>query len=163
MDSFRKEDNEENEKVVDEGKKQIKDVFDDLRQILKENSDPEKIKENLTNAKDNVLNIVDTTRKKAVEVSNSDNFKQTIDASKDLIEGATGLIVDGFKTTTDILMSNDKIADLVDKADKRLDIVRESEGLKKGVDAAEELTDKFNKAVFGGIQKFFDKKDEGSE
>ena len=73
------------------------------------------------------------------------------------------MIVDGFKTTTDILMSNDKIADLVDKADKRLDIVRESEGLKKGVDAAEELTDKFNKAVFGGIQKFFDKKDEGSE
>ena len=163
LDSFREEDNKENEQVVDEGKKQIKDVFDDLRQILKENSDPEKIKENLTNAKDNVLNIVDTTRKKAVEVSNSDNFKQTIDASKDLIEGATGLIVDGFKTTTDILMSNDKIADLVDKADKRLDIVRESEGLKKGVDAAEELTDKFNKAVFGGIQKFFDKKDEGSE
>ncbi|MEE1354514.1 MAG: hypothetical protein UHB90_02220, partial [Absicoccus porci] len=57
LDSFREEDNEENEKVVDEGKKQIKDVFDDLRQILKENSDPEKIKENLTNAKDNALNI----------------------------------------------------------------------------------------------------------
>lgn len=160
LEAFHEENNEENEKVVDEGKKQIKDIFADLRQVLKENSEPEKIKENINKAKENVVNTINTTRDKAVEVSNSDSFKQAIDGGKDLIEGTTGLIADGFKAAGDILMSNESIANLVGKADKHLDVVRDSEGLKKGLDAAEEITNKLNKAVFGNLQKFFEKKDD---
>ena len=68
------------------------------------------------------------------------------------------MISDGFKAGADLLMSNDNIADFVNKANARLDVLRDSEGLKKGVDAAEELTSKVNQSVFGAIQKFFDKK-----
>ena len=68
------------------------------------------------------------------------------------------MISDGFKAGADLLMSNDNIADFVNKANARLDVLHDSEGLKKGVDAAEELTNKVNQSVFGAIQKFFDKK-----
>lgn len=159
LDALREENNSENEKVVEDAKKKLSDIFDELREMIKDNSDPEKIKENFVTSKEKVIDLLSSTRQKVVEVSNSDNFKQTVDAGKDFLEGAGGLISDGFKAGADLLMSNDNIADLVNKANSHLDILRDSEGLKKGVDAAEELTSKVNQAVFGGLQKFFDKKD----
>lgn len=158
LDALREDNNSENQKVVDDAQKKLSDIFEDLRNVIRDNSDPEKIKENFNNSRENVLDILENTRKKAVEVSNSDNFKQTIDAGKDFLEGAGGMISDGFKAGADLLMSNDNIADFVNKANARLDVLRDSEGLKKGVDAAEELTNKVNQSVFGAIQKFFDKK-----
>ena len=146
LNALREDNNSENQKVVDDAQKKLSDIFEDLRNVIQDNSDPEKIKENFNNSREKVLDILENTRKKAVEVSNSDNFKQTIDAGKDFLEGAG------------LLMSNDNIADFVNKANARLDVLRDSEGLKKGVDAAEELTNKVNQSVFGAIQKFFDKK-----
>lgn len=158
LDALREDNNSENQKVVDDAQKKLSDIFEDLRNVIQDNSDPEKIKENFNNSREKVLDILENTRKKAVEVSNSDNFKQTIDAGKDFLEGVGGMISDGFKAGADLLMSNDNIADFVNKANARLDVLRDSEGLKKGFDAAEELTNKVNQSVFGAIQKFFDKK-----
>ncbi len=159
LDALREENNNENEKVVEDAEKKLSDIIEELRQKIRENSDPEKIKENMSKSHEKVKELLETTREKAIEVSNSDHFKQTIDASKDLLEGATGMIGDGLKAGADLLKTNENVADLLDKANSRLDVLRESEGLKKGVDAAEEITNKVNDAIFSGFKKFFDKKD----
>lgn len=163
IDELREEGNEENEKIVDDAQDKIKGIFDDLRTWVKENSDPETIKEKMNASKDEIIRILEVTKEKAIEVSNSDHFKQTVEAGKSLVEGSAGLIADGFKAGADLLMSNENIADLVNKADSKLDVLRESEGLQKTVDAAEELTGKVNEALFGGLRKFFEKKADGED
>lgn len=163
LDALREENNTENEKVVEDAKKKLSDIFEELSDLIKENSDPDKIKENLSMTRSKVVEVLQTTKDKVIEVSNSEHFQQTVDAGKDLLEGSVGLISDGFKAGADLLMSNDNISDLVNKANARLDVLRDSDGLKKGVDAAEQLTNKMNKAVFGGLQKFFDGKKEDDD
>ena len=75
LDALREENNSENEKVVEDAKKKLSDIFDELREMIKDNSDPEKIKENFVTSKEKVIDLLSSTRLKAVEVSNSDNFK----------------------------------------------------------------------------------------
>lgn len=163
LEELREEGNDENEKVIDDARKSLDKIFKDLKNWTKENSDPEKIKATFGKAKDDVSKVLENARKKAVEVSNSDNFKKTIDSSKDFLEGAGGLIADGFKATADFLMQNDKVNEFVGKADEKLNTLRDSEGLKRGVDAAEELSNKVNSAIFGGLKNFFDKDKENEE
>lgn len=160
IEDLREEGNPENEKVIDDAEKKVKGIFEDLRTWMKENSDPEKIKDQMNATKEDILDTLKTTRQKVLDVSNSDNFKKTVEAGKDLIEGSAGLIADGFKAGADILMSNENIAKVINKADKHLDTLRESEGLQSAVDAAEELTEKVNDALFGTLHRFFTKNDE---
>ena len=94
-----------------------------------------------------------------MEISNSEQFKNTVSAGKDFLIGAGVLIGDGIKAGADALMKNDNIKNFVNTADEKLDVLRESEGLKNAVDSAEQITQKVGDAVFSGIRKFLDKKD----
>ena len=42
-------------------------------------------------------NILSSTKDKVVEVSESEQFKQTVSAGKEFLQGTAGLVVDGFK------------------------------------------------------------------
>ena len=156
LETLREENNEENQKVVDDAKKKIEDIFADLKTWIKENSDPEKVK-------DDAVDILKTTKDKAVELSQSEQFKTTLTAGKDFLVGAGGMLADGLKAGADILMRNEQIKKVVDQADEKLDVLRESESLRNAVDTAEEVTGKVTEAVFGGIKKFFDKEANRSE
>lgn len=163
LETLREENNEENQKVVDDAKKKIEDIFADLKTWIKENSDPEKVKEAVNKAKDDAVDILKTTKDKAVELSQSEQFKTTLTAGKDFLVGAGGMLADGLKAGADILMRNEQIKKIVDQADEKLDVLRESESLRNAVDTAEEVTGKVTEAVFGGIKKFFDKEANRSE
>ena len=126
-------------------------------------NDPEKVKEAVNKAKDDAVDILKTTKDKAVELSQSEQFKTTLTAGKDFLVGAGGMLADGLKAGADILMRNEQIKKVVDQADEKLDVLRESESLRNAVDTAEEVTGKVTEAVFGGIKKFFDKEANRSE
>ena len=126
----------------------IEDIFADLKTWIKENSDPEKVKEAVNKAKDDAVDILKTTKDKAVELSQSEQFKTTLTAGKDFLVGAGGMLADGLKAGADILMRNEQIKKVVDQADEKLDVLRESESLRNAVDTAEEVTGKVTEAVF---------------
>lgn len=159
LETLREENNEENKKVVDDAKKRIEEIIEEFKEWAKDNSEPEKVKENLNKAKDDVLDVLHNTKDKVVEISESEQFKETIQAGKDFLTGAGTLVADGLKAGADLLMQNDQIKKLVDQADEKLDVLRESESLKSAVNAAEEVTGKVTDALFTGIKKFFDKND----
>lgn len=159
LSTLEEENNTENEKIISDAKEKIKAVFDDLQIWIKNNTEPEKVKEGLNKAKDESIRILKTTKDKAIEISNSEQFKNTVSAGKDFLVGAGTLIGDGLKAGADVLMRNENIKNIVDTADQKLDVLRENENLKNVVDAAEDVTQKVNDAVFSGIRKFFDKKD----
>lgn len=89
--------NTDNERIIEDAKSKIEKLFDDLRDLLKDASDPEKVKEALSQAKDDAKDILSSTKDKVVEVSESEQFKQTVSAGKEFLQGTAGLVVDGFK------------------------------------------------------------------
>ena len=159
LSTLEEENNTENERIISDAKEKIKAIFDDLQIWIKNNTEPEKVKEGLNKAKDESIRILKTTKDKAIEISSSEQFKNTMSAGKDFLVGAGSLIGDGLKAGADVLMRNENIKNIVDTADQKLDVLRESENLKNAVDVAEDVTQKVNDAVFSGIRKFFDKRD----
>ena len=146
------------EEVVDDAKKKIEEIFNDLQDWLKDNMDPEAVKAALEKARQDSKDVLNRTKDRLVEIGNSEQFQSTMEAGKEFIQGTGEMIIDGVKAGTDALMRNDTIKKIVDHADSKLDVLRESEGLKKTVEAAEEVTEKVNKAVFDGIKSFLNKK-----
>ena len=162
LSTLEEKDNKDNEKVIQDAKEKIKAIFDDLQIWIKQNTEPEKIKEGLNNAKEETIKVLKNTKEKAIEISNSEQFKNTVSAGKDFLLGAGGLIGDGIKAGADALMKNENIKKVVEAADEKLDVLRESESLRNAVDSAEEVSHKVGDALFSGIRNFFDKKEESS-
>ncbi len=159
LETMREDGNAENDEILNDSKKKLNDIFEDFKEWSKTNTDPDKLKEHYNKLKKDVENIFSTTKEKVIEVSNSENFIKALDGGKEFIVGAGGLVADGLKAGADLLMSNKNIKKAVDRTS---DYVSESEGLKKTVDAAEELTTKLNQTIFGGLRKMF-KSDEENE
>lgn len=159
LETLKEQNNKENDEVIQDAKEKIKAIFEDLQTWIKENMEPEKVKEGLNKAKEDTLKVLKATKEKAIEISNSEQFKNTISAGKDFLLGAGTLIGDGLKAGADALMKNDNIRNFVNTADEKLDVLRVSEGLKNAVDSAEQISLKVGDTVFNGIRKFLDKKD----
>ena len=79
--------NTDNERIIEDAKSKIEKIYDDVRDLLKDAKDPEKVKEVLANAKDDVKDILAATKNKVIEVSESEQFKQTVSAGKEFLQG----------------------------------------------------------------------------
>ena len=152
--------NTDNERIIEDAKSKIEKIYDDVRDLLKDAKDPEKVKEALANAKDDVKDILAATKNKVIEVSESEQFKQTVSAGKEFLQGTAGLVVEGFKYGKDTLRKNDSLRKVIDKADEKVDEIRTNDSVIRAVDKAEEVTGKATDALFSGLKKIFNKGDE---
>lgn len=159
LDLLHEENNNKNEEIIDEAKTKIEQIFTNARDLVKDCTDPEKVKAALSGAKDESIKILNSTKDKAIEVSESDKFKETVSAGKEFLTGTAGLIVDGFQYGKETLRKNDSLRSIIDKADEKVDELRTNESVIKAVDTAEELTSKATDAVFKGLKKIFNKGD----
>lgn len=158
LDSMHEENNFENDQVIDESREKIKHIFSELKDWCKENSDPETIREHIKQAAQESREVLKSTKEKVIEVSQSDQFKATMESGKDFLSGTVSMMSDGLKYGAQALMKNDSVRNFVETADQKLDAVRDNETVKKAVDKAEEVTTKVNDAIFTGIKNFLDKK-----
>lgn len=152
--------NTDNERIIEDAKSKIEKLFDDVRDLLKDASDPEKVKEALSQAKEYAKDILSSTKDKVVEVSESEQFKQTMSAGKEFLQGTAGLVVEGFKYGKETLRKNDSLRKVIDKADEKVDEIRTNDSVIRAVDKAEEVTGKATEALFSGLKKIFNKGDE---
>ena len=125
LESLSEEGNVENKKVLNDAKGKIDEIFKDLSRHVSD-QDKDKIKENVNNAKDEVFKLLDKTKEKVQEVSESDNFKETVQSGKDFVTGAGTMLSDLFKAGTDKLMENENIKNFVDKTNEKVDSILSS-------------------------------------
>jgi hypothetical protein len=161
--TLKEEGNQANDDAVKDAEDQLKKIFDDCRSWIKANADPEAVKEQLQKAADDAGKVLNATKEKVIEVSQSEQFKKTVEAGKDFIVGTGTMIADGLKYGADTLMKNPTVKKVVDKADEKLDALRDNKNLQEAVDKTEEAVDKLNAAIFQGIKKFFHNGDEEKE
>lgn len=107
--TLKEADNEANEKIIDDAQADIRKIFADLKLWIRQNSDPEAIRANLENAKEQTIEVLSNARAKAIEVSESPEFRQTLEAGKDFLKGTGMLIGEGFKELKGALCQNPSI------------------------------------------------------
>lgn len=158
LSTMKEDHNENNDKVIYDAQEEIRRIFIDFRRWIARNSDPAAVKENLNKLKEDAVDVLNTTRNKAIEVSESEQFKKTLEAGKDFFQETGNLIVEGFRAGKEVLMKNPVIKDMVDRADAKIDTLRENETLQNAATKAFEASEKLNTAIFNGVKNFFEKK-----
>lgn len=157
---LKEENNSANDQVINDAKVKIEEILDNLRDLLKDASDKDKVKAALNNAYDELKSILNVTRDKVIEVSDSEEFRRTLAAGKEFLTGTASLLFEGLKYGKEVLCRNDSLKNVIDKADAKVDELRTNENVLHAVDKAEEVTAKVNEAVFSGLKKIFNKGDE---
>lgn len=163
LDTLREANNEANDDVIDETRKQLEKIFADLRTWIKENSDPQVVKAHLQKAADDCANVLNQAKAAVIEVAESEQFKKTMEAGKDFMVGTGTLIANGLKAGADQLMKNPNINKAVTQIDEKLDTIRDNENVKEAVNKTQEALEKMNTAIFNGIRSFFDHPDRKPE
>lgn len=163
LDSFAEKDNKKNEAIIKEAKEKISKLFAEAKEWLEENTKEEKVKENLTKTKEEATRIVSTTKETVIEISENENFKEAVKNGKGFILSTGSLINDGLKAGRKQLEKNEKMKTVFDKADEKIDDMKQSEELKKAVDKAEETAKKVSDALFTTVRKFFEENKEEEE
>lgn len=158
LQALREENNEQNEELVDEAEKKIREIYADFRKWVKINTEPERVKENLENAKDQTIEVLKATRAKAIEISESDDFRKAAGGIKDFLDGSAALIGEGLQYGKDQLKKNPFMKDVIDNVDNGIEKIRENEAIATVVDKAQELTENVTSAVFNGLKGFFEGK-----
>lgn len=153
---LREKDNAQNQQIVEEAEKKIKEIYEDLRTWLKANTTPDKIKENLETARKQTVNILNTTRDRVLEIADSDDFKKAVGGMKDFLSGTGSLIAEGFNYGKEQLSKNPAIKDFFDNVDAGLEKIRENEALHTTVEKAQEVTNSLTNSLFSGLKSFFE-------
>lgn len=148
--------NEENEEMVNEAEKKIKEIFDDLRNWIRHNTEPEQLKANLEDAKEQTVKVLNDAKEKAIEFSNNEDFKQAVGGIKDFMTGTGNLIGEGFQYGKEQLMKNPAIKDVFDNIDTGINKIRENPDLAKAVDKAQSISEDITSSIFSGLKSFFE-------
>ena len=163
LQSFREADNAANDDAVNDAEEALKKIFDDLRKWIRENGDPEVVKERLEKGRQDMMKVISETRDNVIALANSEQFKKTMEAGRDFVVGTGTMIAEGVKYGADQLMKNPAINKVVTDVDSKLDTLRQNENLRGAVNSAEDAMDKLNTAIFNGIRSFFNKPAAGSD
>lgn len=155
LSTLKEANNKANDEIIDEAQVEIKKIFADLKVWIQQNTDPDAIKSNIENAQDQTIAVLNSARDKAIEVSNSPEFRQTLESGRDFLKGTGILIGEGFKELKNTMCQNPTIKKVFDGADDQIEKLRENENLKDAVDHIQRATEKLNQAIFSGVNKFF--------
>lgn len=158
--TFEEADNEENKRLLADAREKLQKLIADTSQWLKENTDREKIAENMTRLRDECIQLLTITKEKAIEVSKNEEFRATLHSGKEFIIGSGRLIASGVRAGADKLMENEKFASFVNKVNDKVEVIREDERVQEGAQRLRKGTMKLADRAYGGLKHFLNKDDE---
>lgn len=156
LEAMRESGNEQNEEVVDDAEQKLEDIFSQLDEWLKHNTQPERIKAEMKAAATKVNDLLEKTRTSVISVAESEQFKKTMESGHDFLIGAGSMIADGLQYGYGKLMEVPEFKKAADYVDSRVDDLRHSETLKTIVDRSEEGLNRLNESIFSGLKSFFE-------
>lgn len=163
LDAMRENGNEKNEEVVDEAQAELDSIFADFKKWLNDNAQPDHVKEEMKNVGDKVASLLEKTRETVITVSNSEQFKKTMESGREFILGTGAMIADGLQYGYDKLMEIPQFKSAADFVDGRVTELRHSEKLKNLVNKSEERLNNLNNAIFSGLKSFFEPEEKKKE
>ncbi len=160
LETLAESDNEENRKLLEEAREKLAKLIADSGKWLKENTEKEKLMENLTHLREECIVLLTQTKEKAIALSKNEEFRQTLHNGKEFIVGSGRLIASGVRAGADKLMENEKIASFVNKVNDKVEDFREDERVQEGAQRLRKGTMKLADRAYGGLKRFLNKEDE---
>ena len=155
LDAMREAGNAKNDEVIDEAEKKLNDIFTQFKEWMQTNSHPERVKAEMKQVSDSVTNLLNKTRDGVIEVSQSEQFKQTMESGKDFVIGTGAMIADGLQHGYDKLLEIPEFKKAANFVEEKVDDLRRSETLKTLIDRSQEGINQLNNTIFSGLKAFF--------
>ncbi len=163
LDAMREAGNAKNDEVIDEAEKKLNDIFAQFKDWMQNNSQPDRIKAEMKQVSDSVTNLLNKTRDGVIEVSQSEQFKQTMESGKDFVIGTGAMIADGLQHGYDKLLEIPEFKKAANFVEEKVDDLRHSEALKTLIDRSQEGITQLNNTIFNGLKAFFSPSKETSQ
>lgn len=155
LDAMREAGNAKNDEVIDDAEKKLNDIFTQFKEWMQTNSHPERVKAEMKQVSDSVTNLLNKTRDGVIEVSQSEQFKQTMESGKDFVIGTGAMIADGLQHGYDKLLEIPEFKKAANFVEEKVDDLRRSETLKTLIDRSQEGINQLNNTIFSGLKAFF--------
>ena len=155
LDAMREAGNAKNDEVIDEAEKKLNDIFTQFKEWMQTNSHPDRVKAEMKQVSDSVTNLLNKTRDGVIEVSQSEQFKQTMESGKDFVIGTGAMIADGLQHGYDKLLEIPEFKKAANFVEEKVDDLRRSETLKTLIDRSQEGINQLNNTIFSGLKAFF--------
>ena len=165
LDSMKEAGNEKSEKIVNEAESKLEKKYAEFREWLTKNTNPEAIKAETEKVKNDTVRILNETREKVMDVTNSPQFKETMQAGGKFLSGTGAMISEGFKYGYDKLMAVPEVKKVADKVDEGVDKLRQNKYLQQGAEAFEKGLADVTESIGNGLRSFFgdDKKSDSNK
>lgn len=155
LEAMREAGNAKNDEVIDDAEKKLNDIFTQFKEWMQTNSQPERVKAEMKQVSDRVTNLLNKTRDGVIEVSQSEQFKQTMESGKDFVIGTGAMIADGLQHGYDKLLEIPEFKKAAHFVEEKVDDLRRSETLKTLIDRSQEGINQFNNTIFSSLKSFF--------
>lgn len=160
LEELREKGNEENCRLIEDAKAKAKKLFVDSAKWLRENTERERLVENLSHFRSECIQLLGQTKDKAIEISQSEEFQNTLRSGKEFIVGSGHLLANGMRAGADKLMENEKISTLVNKVNDKVEVIKEDERVQDGAQRLRKGTMKIADRAYDGIKRMLNKEDE---
>ncbi len=155
LEAMREAGNAKNDEVIDDAEKKLNDIFTQFKEWMQTNSHPDRVKAEMKQVSDSVTNLLNKTRDGVIEVSQSEQFKQTMESGKDFVIGTGAMIADGLQHGYDKLLEIPEFKKAANFVEEKVDDLRRSETLKTLIDRSQEGINQLNNTIFSGLKAFF--------
>lgn len=160
LEELRENGNEENRRLIEEAREKMSKMFSDTAKWLKENTEREKLSENLSRFRSECIQLLGQTKEKAIEISQNEDFQNTLRSGKEFIIGSGHLIASGVRAGADKLMENEKISLFVNRVNDRVEVIKEDERFQDGAQRLREGTMKVADRAYDGIKRILNKEND---
>lgn len=155
LDAMREAGNAKNDEVIEDAEQKLNDIFTQFKEWMQTNTQPERVKAEMKQVSDSVTNLLNKTRDGVIEVSQSEQFKQTMESGKDFVIGTGAMIADGLQHGYDKLLEIPEFKKAANYIEGKVDDLRHSQTLQTLIDRSQEGITQLNNTIFGGLKSFF--------
>ena len=88
LQAFEENSNEANRRLVQDARQKLGKMVAETSKWLKENTDRDKVTENIEKLRCDVMQLLNITKEKAIEISQNDEFRSTLRNGKEFLLGS---------------------------------------------------------------------------
>ena len=159
LQAFEENSNEANRRLVQDARQKLGKMVAETSKWLKENTDRDKVTENIEKLRCDVMQLLNITKEKAIEISQNDEFRSTLRNGKEFLLGSGRLIAGGMRAGADKLMENEKIASIVNRVSDKVEDIKEDERVQEGAQRLKDGTMNLADRAYDGLKHLLEKDD----
>ena len=158
IEAYEDNSNANNHQYFEEARDKICEIYESLKDAIKELSDSEEIKRGFDKANAMAQDVLNTVKDKTNDLRQNEKFNDTLEAGKAFVADAADFVVDVCKNGYESAKNNETVQSVLRSAEDTFNDIQDDERVKSALDKAEKSVNKVGSKVCESLHKVFDKK-----